>query len=395
MKNKNTSQDFMKALSRLLHLLVIVLVCGGCNLPQTQDGLRIPVSLSKEDHVSIFDYVNKVELVQLENLPEAMVADETVKDMVVIRDGFLLLDRRTFLIRMFGPDGKYIKTIDKVGRGHGEFPRAEALQVDEDGTLLVLSATGGINRYDLREGNAFIEHIPVEGGPVAIHHFMPLGGQEFLLFSASDPARVYFYDAEKAEAKAYFQEIPRWFSLSYYYDFQESPFYKRDGKAFFYTGCDGAVFQFDAETKEWRSALSWVIGDNSFDAHDVSQAEASVTNPAWKEIFDQKSNQAVLRLSRVNESSRFVLASGVYRQEPVSLIYNKRNHSCVLFHKVKEEVLFRPRFTRDEIGYTLLSPENLSLYVNRAMLRDEHSRQIFDSANEDSNSILVKYYWKK
>lgn len=385
----------MKHLAIVLITIVPVFLGNGCQRPLSKEGLRIPVSLSKEESVSIFDYVSKVELVQLDNLPEAMVADETVKDIAVIQNGFLLLDRRTYKIREFDRNGKYIKTIDKVGRGHGEYVRAEALQIDQDSTLLVLSATGGINRYALHGDNAFVEHIPVNGGPVSVHAFLPVGGQKYLLFSASDPARVYYYDAETSEAQADFQSIPRWFSLSYYYDFQESPFYRRNGQACFYTGHDGAVFRFDADSLLWRPVLSWDFGGDPFDASDVSQEEASVTNPGWKEIFDQKSNQTVLRLSRVNESSRMVLASGVYKQEPLTLLYDKKRQVSFAFREVKEEVLLRPRFTRDEIGYTLLNPETLGKYVKREMLHDAQSQRIFDSLNENANCILVKYYWKR
>ncbi|MBQ7518105.1 MAG: 6-bladed beta-propeller [Bacteroidales bacterium] len=383
---------------RFPFIVLIILFSLACSCTQKHaagTGTNISIDPTKEGNISIFDLISKVELVQLEDLPEALVAEETVKDIAVTEDGFLLLDRRTFFIRKFDRNGRFVMLINKVGRGHGEFQRASAIQLDEDSTLLVLQATGGITRYDLRDDITFVEQIPIEGGPRAVHHFVPIGGKRFLLFSASDPARLYLFDSGSGKSVPFFEDIPRWLSLSFYYDFQESPFYKRDGQVFFYTGHDGAVFRLDATTSRMVPVLSWDLGPARFDPSDLTQEEASVTNPGWEDIFNQRSNHAVLRLSRVNESARFVLASGVFKEQPISLVYDKKQRKGYAFRQVQEGVLYRPRFTNDEIAYTLLSPENVKKYVTREMIQDANSQHVFDALNDYSNSIIVKYYWKQ
>lgn len=52
----------------------------------------------------------------------------------------LVYDRQTQDIRMFGPDGKFIRTIGRVGSGPGEMRNAEGMVIDRNGKIWVRDA---------------------------------------------------------------------------------------------------------------------------------------------------------------------------------------------------------------------------------------------------------------
>lgn len=102
----------------------------------------------------------------------------------------LVLERQTQDIRMFGPDGKFIRTIGRVGSGPGEMRNAEGIVVDRRGRIWVRDAANARFTIFDSEGEfeknwtmkfcwsqgAWHPHVDREGRVVDYDCVVPAGG---------------------------------------------------------------------------------------------------------------------------------------------------------------------------------------------------------------------------
>jgi len=385
-------------MNRFLILIILFLPlfvgCAGKSGTLLYNG--VPVDLDQEAEVSLSDFVENVELVSLDPRPEALISALTVASWTV-SDNVYFLDRRTGRIKVFTQGGTFLEEIDKSGRGPGEFVGGVALQVNEsDATLQVLSAARGVYKYSLKDGHPFLNKTWPENGPRAAHHFLPLDDKDCLFFSASDDARLYYFNSEENLSLSFLQEIPRWFSLSPYYDFaQQSPFYLNQGEAYFYTGSDGSIYHFNRKDRSLEPYFAWDFGKYALPADLLNEKDVSLSNPNWREQYEKLSNQYILRVSRICETSRYVLAGAYFKQKPVTLFYDKKTQKSGFFNTTKEGIRFYVSFAKADTCYALLSPEEVPLFFRAEVLKDPATRNVFESLTEESNSVLVRYMLKK
>ncbi len=392
---------FNNRTAKFAHLVVIcvldsLLFASGCvDNNKTSVHITACIDLSQKKEVSLADFVERVDLIPLDSRTDALVSSLTAS-FVVYDEGYMFVDRRDGIIKVFNRDGVYVETIDKTGRGPGEFIGGNSLFIDAaDSTLQVLTPSRGIYTYSLHEKHSYLGNIEVMDKVPAVHHFFPLGDGRYLLFSASAGSRVYLYQDPGELIHEYFQEIPRWFSLSPYYDFaQQPPFYKLGGEVFFYTGFDGSIYRFDTESETFDPYFTWDFGSHTLPVDRMDESEVSIKNQAWKQRYDELSKQYVLRVTRVCETSRFIVAGAYYEGQSITLLYDKEKREASYFDTTKEGLRFYASFAWDDACYVLLSPENMSMYVSRDIIGDSSS-SLLDSIKQDSNSILLRYVLKK
>lgn len=393
---------FNNKTQKVVHLLALCAlvslssVTGCAEKKEAAACITARIDLSQKKVLSLADFVERMELIPLDSRTEALISNQTAS-FVVYDEGYMFVDRREGGIKVFNRDGTYVGTIDKTGRGPGEFIGGIALFVDTaDSTLQVLTPSRGVYIYSLHEKYPFVGNVEVKDKVPAIHHFLPLGNGRYLLFSASAESRVYLYQEPDNVIHEYFREIPRWFSLSPYYDFvQQPPFYRLGGDVFFYTGYDGSIYRFDSDAETFEPYFSWDFGNHTFPMDRMDESEVSIKDPAWKQRYDELSKQYVLRVSRVCETSRFIIAGAYYKGQSVTLLYDKEKREGSYFDTTKEGLRFYASFAKEDACYVLLSPDNLPLYVSRDLLSDSNSISLLNSIKQDSNSILLRYVLKK
>lgn len=383
---------------RIRHLVYLfpVLVCCSGHM-QGSDAVIIPVDPVHQETLSLFDFVESLEIIHLENVPEAWVSGQTLAAMSVSDAGYYLMDRRNGLIRVFDADGRFVELVDKVGRGPGEYTGGVDLQVcPSDSSVQVLSPTRGVYKYSIPDHYSYSGLAAMPDIITAAHHFALSPGGEYWFFSASAESRLHLFNPDTQEISSFLSDIPRWFSLSRYYDFlQQSPFYQRDGVVYFYTGHNGAVYRCDPAEKQITPVYLWDLGAYTLPLSELSKRDVAANNPSLTDKYNQLSHKYVLSVSRICETDRYLIAGAFFDERPITLLYDKKKRKSAVFHTVKENVRFYASFACGNSCYAVLDPEYLSLFLSKALIKDEKIELLLENPGENDNCVILKYNLKK
>lgn len=97
-----------------------------------------------------------------EGAPDAAILNVPIS-LVVDEEGTLyIFDLRDVNIKVYGPDGSYLRTMGRRGQGPGEFGGLAVPALMSDGRLAVLDA-GQHRVFFLKTGGEYISGFPVEG----------------------------------------------------------------------------------------------------------------------------------------------------------------------------------------------------------------------------------------
>ncbi len=369
-------------------LLTIILSCS----KRADDGAIIAkVDITSPVSVSLFDYVDRVELIQLENTQEAMLSGG---DYAISDDAFYILGQRNQDIYSFSSKGILRSRVKRAGRGNGEYTMSDDIVFcQQDSSLLILNPMGLIYKYSIPEGYRFMSMAEINGNLRAVHNIWPLDSGYYLLFSMSEDNRVYSLGKD-SEPKVLNSSHPSWIEFSPFCG-SRYPFYEYDGKVRYFSGFDGEIYTYNSDQDILTPYLVWDFGKNQIYLQDVPEKDMTSNNrevimSTYKEINKSKAAPVF----NVCETSRYILSDAYFRGEDYTVIYDKKKQSTQCFSKTTEGVLFCPSKSYKGDCFRYVSPDKLGLFVNESVLSDEYSKHIFEGIKDDSNMIIIKYYMK-
>lgn len=346
----------------------------------------------REDEVSAFDYFSDIRLIPLEgSSPEAFLSSALFK--IIVTDAFIfVLDQRDNRILCFDADGKWLQTVDKNGRGTGEFSLSSDFIFDRrDSTLVVLDPRGKILKYAAEPGLPFVKQFDVSSYVRATHTLTTLGDEDFLLYSDTEDRPMFIFESATQSCRPVDYHSPSW--LSGLYSYTETPFLHESDSIYFYEGLDGELFQFDATSGFLRKVLRWDFGKYSFDVNKLEpNKDAYYYLNFWLSNSDRWVTPVVIKF--IAESSIFL--HFFFKKAWKHMVYNQKSKTYVCFTSFKEGGVFenKPGCGQTGCEYLLVSPEFIPKVLSREMLRDPASLQAFDNLKETDNHYLVVYTLK-
>lgn len=166
----------MKSISSLLGLLLVLLsACGGSS---GESGTKKPQSTATDDFqvyqldlngpkASLFDLIEKVEIMKLEETEESLLA--YVGEVIDTGDEFIFSSGKEGDIYRYTKTGEYKGKVNRKGEGPEEYYSSQSLWVDQ-GTLFVYSGSKGkVKQYSLN--GDFIRAWDVPAGGTQIMPF--------------------------------------------------------------------------------------------------------------------------------------------------------------------------------------------------------------------------------
>ena len=377
--------------SRIICASFLLTILFSCSSGRDKGAIIAKVDITSPVSVSLFDYVDRVELIQLENTPEAMVS---VGDYAISDDAFYILGQRNQDIYSFSSKGILRSRVKRAGRGNGEYTMSDDIVFcQQDSSLLILNPMGLIYKYSIPEGYRFMSMAEINGNLRAVHNIWPLDSGYYLLFSMSEDNRVYSLGKD-SEPKVLNSSHPSWIEFSPFCG-SRYPFYEYDGKVRYFSGFDGEIYTYNSDQDILTPYLVWDFGKNQIYLQDVPEKDMTSNNrevimSTYKEINKSKAAPVF----NVCETSRYILSDAYFRGEDYTVIYDKKKQSTQCFSKTTEGVLFCPSKSYKGDCFRYVSPDKLGLFVNESVLSDEYSKHIFEGIKDDSNMIIIKYYMK-
>lgn len=381
----------MKAIIICATISLTTLFLFSCSKESDDDTIVAKVDITSPESKSLFDFVDRVELIQLENTQEAMLsgADYSISD-----DAFYFLGNKNQNIYSFSTKGILQSRVNRAGRGNGEYTMSEDIVFcQQDSSILILNPMGLIYKYSIPEGYRFMSMTEVSGNLRAVHNVWPLESGDYLLFSMSEDDRVYLLTKDY-ELMVLNSSHPRWIEFSPFCS-SRYPFYEFAEEVRYFSGFDGSIYTYDSKHYSLSPYLKWDFGKNQISVQDISEKDMISNNrDIIMSAYRETNKSKVAPVFNVCETSRYILSDAYFRGEDYTVIYDKKEKTTHCFSKTIEGVLFCPSKSYNGDCFRYVSPDKLELFVNKSLLTDDYSKQVFDNIKDDSNMIIIKYYMK-
>ena len=145
-----------------IYLTMVILFAAGCSETESQNTANESVQVTGETFTMF-----KIDSIGVD-LGDSTQVFGAIEGVVTGPDGNIaILDRAACCIRIFTPEGEYLRQISREGNGPGELISTAFLTITEDGTLILTgdgSETLGIHAFDYFTGE-WIGSEPAFGSP--------------------------------------------------------------------------------------------------------------------------------------------------------------------------------------------------------------------------------------
>lgn len=370
-------------LLRFKFVLTGFMVFLGCRSGEgdvpSSDGIFIDIT--RDDEVSWKDLFSKIELVPLETRQDVHLYNA---DKVLLSEGhFYILDEKGSAVFIFTDEGKYVRKIQQVGRGPGEYLNiCDMLINPHTNTIDILSPFGEVLSFD-REGN-FVSRIRLPKPPLAVHYFAVVDEDIFAFFSGTDSKRVFLY-SQKADSIVYTdREIPPFISSKTYLNPPHSVFTEFGGGTFYFEPFSNDVFRVTADSLE--KVYSWDFGRYNFHIHDLDPEASFQTNVEY--LRAHTANAFLYNL----ETDRQIYTSVLFDNKWKTILYDKNQESYHVFDELIEGVRLPWGRSFGQGFYFGISAPHASIFVSPEIL-DAHYQKIYQEIAIEDNPVIIMYYF--
>ena len=377
--------------SLLLCIIPLCICCynkGTNNHVSTSDNVSI-IDLDKDydKDVSIFDFCNTVEIVELENDSESLVSEEGTICFAYGDTSFFVLGKEDYLLKEFDYNGKLLSITNKFGRGPGEFSMAQDMIINKfSNTLDILNPMGLIYKYDLND-MSWVETIDISNRIKAVHYLAALSSDRYILYSLSDSPRLFIYSISENSFHPLDVSIPTWLTMTSFCG-GGSPFYQMKEQVKFVIKYDGTI----CEVGEDYFAIDkkWDLGKYTF-SPDLVEPEKDYFY--YSDLLNRTTRKFATTFTRTAESPQYLIQNFRFKSPfPLnSVLYDKRNNKVKWFRKTKENVYVLAVIIRNGTMYYVFNSEIRDLLVNERILSDELSIETYKRLTDESNAVLIKY----
>lgn len=313
-----------------------------------------------------------------------------INDMTKIihrNNHFYILDRETKRIVVFDDNGKFLEEINKLGIGPGEYSEiADFGFNDFTGELELLVPMGGILRYD-STGKEFKGKFLFPDGIPAVHYFMPMEKDVYLLFSESrDGKKMLVYNVQRNEILTEMYDIPRFILFNTIYHHSYSPFYVLNNQIHFVQGYNGDVYTIGKESMDLK--YHWDFGKQNFSIEGLPERNMEYYLKYMRTTGAKYANA----FTAYGENSHYFITYFLYNQKTYTLIYDKQQKEAKIFNQFQEGNRVSLFFLDEKALYGFINPawpgmQNYTDHMVKTFKQDV-------CITPESNPYIIKYIFK-
>lgn len=383
----------MKQIVIASFLTFIILFTYGCNSRTNNllDNDLIPVELDNiTDSLSFFDIFSKVEIIPLETTNLSLLSQMNFVKVIPFEDYIYILDSKQHLIQKFDSCGKYITTINKRGRGPGEYSLLSDFGINRHNrTIELLCPTGTLYRYTI-DSTYFVDSFSLKDSIKSTHLFERLSDDLYIFFSIFNDKKLIYYSTKENEVVKADYTLPDYILKKSTLKFAMSPFIRFNDTVRFYEGHNGNIYSIDTSSLSIFAKYMWDFGKYNFNLSEVPENE---NDAYYYQLGNTISFKYASSFLLCTESDRFVISNFNFRGRTMTLAFDKILGKTHVFHKTKEGVQIFSGYSYKEFHYLCIPPKYLSQFVNKSIL--SNSQQIaLSNINIDDNYVILKYTYK-
>lgn len=367
--------------------LAILLCLLSCKPAVEQTDASARIDLKNITTPSFYDYFSQMEVIPLETNDSSLINNMT--KIIHRNNHFYILDRETKRIVVFDDNGKFLEEINKLGIGPGEYSEiADFGFNDFTGELELLVPMGGILRYD-STGKEFKGKFLFPDGIPAVHYFMPMEKDVYLLFSESrDGKKMLVYNVQRNEILTEMYDIPRFILFNTIYHHSYSPFYVLNNQIHFVQGYNGDVYTIGKESMDLK--YHWDFGKQNFSIEGLPERNMEYYLKYMRTTGAKYANA----FTAYGENSHYFITYFLYNQKTYTLIYDKQQKEAKIFNQFQEGNRVSLFFLDEKAFYGYIDP-GWSITPNIIEQMDEKFKEKFADMKTDDNPYIIKYIFKQ
>ena len=372
----------------LIYILLIVLVTS-CNKIIDISDKTLYSDLDHYQSIPTERLFSKIEIIPLETNEQSLI--QRISKVIEYNSYLYILDSRQKAILIFDKTGKFISKIHTVGRAPSEYSLLYDIAINTySETLDALDPMGKIITYDLN-GN-YISSIYLPHPPMAYHLISILNKDSILLhtepyITTDYTFRIFSRKADSITKQFYKQqEFIAWNIKGPLQVYKDTLYYSQAIHNEVYKIINDSLYL----------AYSWNFGKYSYDINQMQLPD--LTDPTKQMKFYKEvmySSKIPYTFSFSGQNDKYYYCSIFMKEKMVHVFQDKMSKKDIVFSTMEENIGIFPLSIDNEkiIGITDDDWMPLSSLMN-AKNANISNQEILKELTDNSNPILVKYYFK-
>ena len=372
----------------LIYILLIVLVTS-CNKIIDISDKTLYSDLDHYQSIPTERLFSKIEIIPLETNEQSLI--QRISKVIEYNSCLYILDSRQKAILIFDKTGKFISKIHTVGRAPSEYSLLYDIAINTySETLDALDPMGKIITYDLK-GN-YISSIYLPHPPMAYHLISILNKDSILLhtepyITTDYTFRIFSRKADSITKQFYKQqEFIAWNIKGPLQVYKDTLYYSQAIHNEVYKIINDSLYL----------AYSWNFGKYSYAINQMQLPD--LTDPTKQMKFYKEvmySSKIPYTFSFSGQNDKYYYCSIFMKEKMVHVFQDKMSKKDIVFSTMEENIGIFPLSIDNEkiIGITDDDWMPLSSLMN-AKNANISNQEILKELTDNSNPILVKYYFK-
>ena len=352
--------------------------------------------LTKRDNISITDFVDCIDVIQLESSEQALF--NSIDKIISYGDYYYIFDARQQSVLCFDHAGDFKYKINSVGRGPEEYVYIGYFNIDPyNNRLMLLQPMGAIFYYDL--DGKFIEKISLPSECGSYNEVHSINEDTLLFVSLYEFDFVYYSSTDNKIVKQIFpidRDILPPEPLGRVYQYQDSIYF-------------ASVV---SENETYNLSTNTISIDYKWDFGKLNYTKRQIQTLYNDYIAVQRANMMPLYFNDLVKEGRFIdyfimssretnryrIASVSVDNGAIYVVYDKNNKKSYVIDKTTEGI--QPYFTSRNVtneSFILwdYGPSFQYKYYDLSVLNDQQKGIINNHNPEQDNPFLVVYHLKQ
>ncbi|MCF6358354.1 MAG: 6-bladed beta-propeller [Draconibacterium sp.] len=374
----------------IIILFMVILSCSQKKAPVNNQIIQnrlIEIVVSDDLINSDIDYSNildSIEFVKLETNKHCLIGN--IRKIRHINDRFYILDKNQ-IIYIFDSKGKFLKKLDKRGKGPKEYYELRDFDVNMEGTITILS-NRKVVVYDsnLRFLNAEKIKIKSElGRSLNPIHFLPLESNTFFYSGSFGLYNSFNQEYALCNTNKKYKRIKEFFPVKYNYTMGHQNFYKSNNKIYFTnTYGNDTIYQIHESKVEPRIIVNFL--GSKVTEKNMMEERATFFQKVW----DNNLNGNIMK---VYENDHFLCFKFTSGKIPKQVVYNIKTKDLKIINIVQSvpiPFLFIDGCIDDHF-FSVLDAYILKDIISKGYTSNIMEKNGLSNIKESDNPIIVKF----
>ena len=360
-----------------------------CNSNEEINGV---INIDDIAEVSFYDIFSSVEIIPLETTNQSLLSMQPVNKSIFENNKFYIKNDKKMEILVFEENGKFIKSIDHLGRGVGEYTYIQDFNINRFTGNLEILTLSNILAYNI-DTDLFIEEYPIPVPPKhAVNHFMNLTNEIDVFYSIFENKKITIFSRKENRILNEYYELPEFIYRKTFLNPIGTPFYLYNDTVKFFQDYNGEIFSINNQDYNASTTHRWNFGERELKLSDIP--DDLLGRKEYKDYISKLRLKHALHFMFNGETSEYIISKFYYKESTLTIFKSKDTKTNYIFDKFKEGFGITLHLITEDAIYASVPYSKIPDYVNVDLLTEENRAKL-SNLTEDDNDVIIKYVFKK